>query len=268
MSVDSMQVYRGMDIGTAKPTTEHQLRVQHYMIDLVEPEVEYSAAEFQQAGRETITSGEHERMLVVGGSGLHFRALVDPHTFPPHDPEVRDELEGLTDPAAALVNVDPGAGQVVDLANRRRVVRALEVHRLTGLTPSVRAVTPEAESLRRYQGLFDFVAAGVDPGSESNARIRSRVIDMGERGFVDEVRSLQGRLGPTARSAVGYRQLTQHLQGHSHLDEAWAEVERATAGLARRQRTYFRRDPRIRWVPWHPDLKARVAAVRAVWGLN
>ena len=268
ISVDSMQVYRGMDIGTAKPSVDDRARVMHHMIDLVSPDREYTAAEFQREARGIIDSGHYESVIIAGGSGLHFRAIVDPHTFPPHDPRVRIEVEGLPDPVAELVAVDPGAGGVVDLANRRRVVRALEVHRLTGLTPSIRAGSVEAEALRRYQSQYQFRAVGLDPGAELEARIVSRTTTMRESGLLDEVARLAPVLGRTSRNAVGYRQLLDHLKGLVAVESAWAGVHQATMGLARRQRTFFRRDPRIRWVDWSDAVEARISAVKGEWGLN
>ena len=268
ISVDSMQVYRGMDVGTAKPSVDDRSRVIHYMIDLVTPDREFTAAEFQREARGIIDSGDHESVIIAGGSGLHFRAIVDPHTFPPHDPRVRIEVEGLSDPVAELVAVDPGAGGVLDLANRRRVVRALEVHRLTGLTPSIRAASVEAEALRRYQSQYQFRAVGLDPGEELEARIASRIATMRADGLLDEVAGLSSTLGQTSRNAVGYRQLLDHLEGDTDLESAWARIHRATVGLARRQRTFFRRDPRIRWVDWSEAVEARQEAVQREWGLN
>ncbi len=142
VSVDSMQVYRGLDLGTAKPTPAQQARVRHHLLDLADPVTPFSVAEFQRAGREALAGLARGGVpaLIVGGSGLHFRALVDPLEFPPHDPEVRREVEALArgEALAALLAADPAAGAVVDVANPRPVARALEVYRLTGLTPAVR----------------------------------------------------------------------------------------------------------------------------------
>lgn len=263
-----MQVYLGMDIGTAKPTQGDRHRVPHYMIDLVPPEAEYTAAEFQREARQILDADEYDTVLIVGGSGFHFRAVIDPHNFPPHDPAIRLEVDDLSDPVAELVAVDPTAGGVVDLANRRRVVRALEVHRLTGLTPTVRAASREADALRRYQPYYPFRAAGIDPGAGLEQRIAIRVDQMRDQGFMDEVRALQNRLGRTSSNAVGYRQLLDHLQGRIDVEAAWARVHQATLGLARRQRTYFRRDPRVGWVDWKDPLEARIELVRRAWGLG
>lgn len=262
-----MQVYREMDIGTAKPTRAERERVRHYLIDLVDPSEEYTVAEFQRQGRAIIEHGGHDTLLVVGGSGLHFRALVDPHTFPPHDPALRRQLEELDDPASMLNRLDPAAATVVDLANRRRVVRALEIHHLTGLTPSMRYATLEAEKVRRYQPKYRFAAAGLDPGPDLPPRIRARVEAMAAAGLLEEVASLRGRLGRTASRAVGYRQLLAHFGGQLTLSRAWEEVVRATLALARRQRTFFRRDPRISWLPWDEEPRRRIQGVAERWGL-
>ena len=140
ISVDSMQVYVGMDIGTAKPNLLERRGVPHHMIDVASPETEFSVAEFRRIARETLESSD-EPMLITGGSGLHFRALVDPMSFAPTDPEVRRELEQMPfdEVVAELLRVDPEAARHVDMANPRRVVRAVEIWRLSGETPSARA---------------------------------------------------------------------------------------------------------------------------------
>ncbi|MCA1735164.1 MAG: tRNA (adenosine(37)-N6)-dimethylallyltransferase MiaA [Actinobacteria bacterium] len=266
VSVDSMQVYRGLDIGTAKPTAAEQAEVQHHMIDVVEPEVDYSVAEFQGEARRLIAAeGE---VLIVGGSGLHFRSIVDPLEFPPTDPELRSELETMPDPVAALVGADPGAGEVVDLANPRRVVRALEIFYLTGLTPSMRGRQQQRRHFDDYVPHHHFVAAGLDAGHALGERIVRRVQAMRERGWWDEVQSLGSRLGRTASGAVGYGELRQAQMGHRDPEKVWGDITVATNGLARRQRTYFRRDPRIRWVPWTTEFRARLSAVEEMLDLT
>lgn len=263
LSVDSMQVYRGMDIGTAKATAVQQTRVQHHMVDLVDPDVEFSVAEFQKTAREILD--QTERIVLVGGSGLHFRAVVDPMTFPPSDAALRAELEALDESAvtAALLQADPAAGTQVDLRNPRRVVRALEIHRLTGETPSERARTQEAEAVRSYQAAFEFVAVGLDPGRSLAGRVTRRLAGMVDSGLLDEVESLEPRLGRTARQAVGYKELLPVLRGEATLEEGMAAATKATLRLAKHQRTYFRRDPRIAWVPWDQDRDVRYERVRS-----
>jgi tRNA dimethylallyltransferase len=266
VSVDSMQVYRGMDIGTAKPTLIERRGVLHHMIDLVEPSDEFSVAEFRRIGRQVLDSSDAP-MVVTGGSGLHFRALVDPMSFAPTDAGLRAELEesSLGAHVAELQEADPEAGRYVDLANERRVIRAVEIYRLTGETPASRASSAEAGELDKYIPEVAFTAVGVDPGAEVDERIRLRLTEMRSGGLVDEVRSLRGKLGRTARSAVGYREILDHLEGRSSLDEAFEAIARNTRKLARRQRTWFQRDPRVRWIPWMDDQSERVARALEVF---
>lgn len=257
ISVDSMQVYRGMDIGTAKPTSEERRGVVHHMIDLVDPADEFSVAQFAAVGRPLLEACSVP-LVIAGGSGLHFRALVDPMTFPPTDPEVRDRLQTLTVAEAQerLLSSDPEAGKHIDLENHRRMIRALEILELTGKTPSIRAAAAEAEQLRRYLPRHDFTAFGIDPEGALDERIDRRLQEMREEGLVEEVQELWPRMGRTARSAVNYRQLGEYLEGRMGEQEAFAEAARATRKLARRQRTWFQRDPRVRWIPWEPGAMA------------
>lgn len=258
-----MQVYRGMNIGTAKATAEQRRRVPHHMLDLVDPEDEFSVAEFQTAARAIL--GQVDRVVIVGGSGLHFRAVVDPMTFPPSDPELRSELESLDLEAAvaALLAADPDAAAHVDIANPRRVVRALEIHRLTGATPSARSVTEEAAALRSYRAEYRFAAVALDPGPLLAGRVEKRLDIMIEGGLLDEVAGLAPRLGRTARQAVGYKELLPVVRGDRPIEEATNSAVRATLRLAKHQRTYFRRDPRIVWVPWSDDPDDRYRTVRS-----
>lgn len=258
LSVDSMQVYRGMDIGTAKPRLIERRGIRHHMIDVVDPESEFTVAEFRRQGRAVMSLADSP-LIITGGSGLHFRALVDPMTFAPTDPELRLELEGseLADLVAELKLADPAAESHVDFANLRRVIRAVEILRLSGETPSRRATTSEAENLRRYVADVDFAAVGVDAGETTEARIDTRLVEMRRSGMTDEVRGLQGRMGRTARGALGYRELLSHLEGMSTEEEAYRLAATGTKKLARKQRTWFRRDPRIRWIPWTEDIEQR-----------
>lgn len=262
LSIDSMQVYRGMDIGTAKPSPEEMARVTHYQVDVADPTVEYAVATFQADARRQLR--EHDgQVIVAGGSGLHMRAVLDPLQFPPHDSGVREAIRSqpLDDQVAELVAADPVAGDWVDLANPRRVERAVEVLRLTGMTPSQRATDPHAERVRRYEPEIPFHAFGVDPGDDLEARVRVRIDAMLSAGWLDEVASLS--LGPTAEQAVGYRELADVVAGTTTLEEASEQIVRSTLALAKRQRTFFRRDPRITWLDWHPDEATRYAALRA-----
>jgi len=268
VSVDSMQVYRGMDVGTAKPGLAEQARVRHHLIDLVEPCASFSVAAFQRAGRGVLRdlAARGVPALVVGGSGLHFRALVDPLEFPPHDPAVRREVEslGAEQAAAELLAADAAAGAWVDLANPRRVARALEVYRLTGATPSARLGGQGAAAVRSYRPLLPVAAIGVDPGEALRSRVEKRLDVMLAAGLLEEVARLAPRLGRTAAQAVGYKQLLPVVRGEASLEEGRARAAAATWALARRQRTFFQRDPRIRWLRWDDDSARREAAARIV----
>lgn len=263
VSVDSMQVYRGMDVGTAKPSKEDRSRVRHHMVDVADPSEAYSVAMFQQAGREAIDRVTERGgfVLVVGGSGLHFRSLVDPMVFAPSDQEVRAGLEAMSaDQAiAALLDIDPEAGRTVHLANPRRVLRALEIHALTGATPSQRAATPEAASVREYRPIRRVAVVGIDPGPLLPGRVAARFEGMLEAGLMDEVRAIAPRLGKTAAAAVGYREFSRVVAGEWDLGYASRRAIDATTALARRQRTYHRRDPRIAWLEWDDEPAALAA---------
>ena len=262
ISVDSMQVYVGMDIGTAKPNPLERRGVTHHMVDVADPETEFSVAEFRRLGREALENAD-ATMLITGGSGLHFRALVDPMSFAPTDPALRRELEGasIDEVSAELRRVDPDSDRHIDMANPRRVIRALEIWRLTGETPSQRAASAEAEDVRRYVPEIEFVAVGVDPGDSLEKRVEMRLEEMRSGGLIEEVTGLRQRLGRTARNAVGYAEVLDALEGLCTFDEAFERAARNTRKLARRQRTWFQRDPRIRWIPWLDDVAGRVDRV-------
>ena len=263
ISVDSMQVYRGMDIGTAKPSILERRGIPHHLVDVAEPDDEFSVARFRRLGRQALAETEAPVMIISGGSGLHFRALVDPMSFAPTDSGLRTELEARE--AATLIEdllaVDATAMSHVDLANPRRVVRAIEIFELTGETPSMRAGTALAEDVRRYVPEIDFEAVGVDPGGTLEGRIEERLNQMRTGGLIDEVRSLAPRLGRSARNAVGYREMLGALAGDTSFDDAFERAASSTKKLARKQRTWFQRDPRIRWIPWIEDVEQRTRRI-------
>lgn len=269
LSVDSMQVYRGMDVGTAKPSLEVRKRITHHMIDIEDPSDEFSVMEFQKLGREVLLAARsgNERTLIVGGSGLHFRSLVDPMIFEPTDPEIREELEGvpLENLRSTLLGIDDQASEVVDVHNARRVVRAVEIWRITGRTPTERAALTESSQVRSYAPLIDHVSIGIDSLDVSSIRVETRFTEMLRGGLLDEVGSLLPHLGRTASQALGYKQLAAVVRGSTDMDDASGEAVRATNALVKRQRTFFRRDPRIEWLPWQDDEHERIAtAVRRV----
>jgi tRNA dimethylallyltransferase len=253
VSADSMLVYRGMDIGTAKPTRADQARVPHHLVDLIAPSEPFSVARYQVLAREAIAGirADRRRPLLVGGSGLYVRAAVDPLVFPGTDPEIRSELEreaAALGPArlyARLADLDPVAAAKIEPGNLRRIVRALEVPALTG-----RTFGSFAEAWERYDPAGVRVAGLSVPAEVLGERIRSRVEAMVQRGWLEEVRRLVGQgFGGwlTASQAIGYAELARHLEGTLALEEALELTMRRTKALARRQMSWFRRDPRIRW---------------------
>ena len=254
ISVDSVQVYRGMDIGSAKPDPSMQARVRHHLIDVADPRETFTVARFQREARKIISESSVP-LILCGGSGLHFRAVVDPLTFPPRDAEVRAAIDQLSPPIARerLCTADPQVGLHLDLANPRRVARALEILELTGDTPSRRADDPLRKQVREYRPVIPFRAVGLDPGDEMGGRVSARLEAMRAAAFLEEAAALADRMGSAASQAVGYRQLLAVTRGEIDEEEGFRQVEQATLALARRQRTFFRRDPRIVWLPWSTD---------------
>jgi tRNA dimethylallyltransferase len=249
VSVDSMLVYRGMDVGTAKPTSEQRSRVRHHLLDLADPSERFTVARYQGEARRALSAAP--RPLLVGGSGLYYRAVVDRLLFPPEDQAVRAALEAEADELGAeelyrrLAETDPVAAARIDPANVRRIVRALEVTAITGAQFS-----SFAEAWDRYDP-SRVRAAGIRIVRPAlAARIARRVRAMLDAGWLDEVGVLVGRgFGSwlTATQAIGYAELTRHLEGKLDLDEAVASTVKRTKVLARRQMAWFARDPRIRW---------------------
>jgi tRNA dimethylallyltransferase len=249
VTVDSMQVYRGMDIGTAKPTTEERLEVPHHLIDLVDPGEEWSLQRWTAAAREAVAGIEsrRHRALLVGGTGLYFQALVDGLEPPGRYPALKGELEARDTASlyASLSELDPGAAARIEPSNRRRVIRALEVTLGSGRPFSSYGpgMTAFPESNWDVTGLWL-------PRAVVAARIGLRLRQMLEAGLVAEVEGLLARPGGmsrTARQALGYREVLDHVELRTPLPDAIAEAERRTRAFARRQRMWWRRDPRIRW---------------------
>jgi tRNA dimethylallyltransferase len=253
LSVDSMLVYRGMDIGTAKPTQEQRARVPHHLLDLVEPSEPFSVAAFQGVARDAARDVRRRgrRPLLVGGSGLYYRAVVDELEFPGTERGVRRELEaeaaavGGEELYGRLMELDPVAASRIEPGNVRRTVRALEVAAITGRPFSSFAASWESYPDERVR------VAGIRMSPEVLAvRIERRVAGMLEAGWLDEVRALvDGGFGGwlTSSQAIGYAELARHLAGELSIDGAAAATVRRTRTLARRQMSWFRRDPRIAW---------------------
>ena len=269
VNADSMQVYRGMDIGTAKLPLAERHGVPHHVVDVLDIQETATVAEFQRRARAAIADCHRRGVLpvVVGGSALYIRAILDRFEFPGTDPDLRRRLEGELDVVGAealhrrLAEVDPAAAAGILPSNTRRIVRALEVVELTG-----RSFTA---TLPAHEYAFDRACqVGLDvPREILDERIRRRVDVMWDTGFVTEVRRLEEaglREGRTASRALGYAQVLDALVGECTEEEAKETTVRATRRFARRQDSWFRRDPRIHWLPYDdPDLLDRAVAVAA-----
>jgi tRNA dimethylallyltransferase len=249
VSADSMQVYIGMDIGTAKVPEGERRGVAHHMVDVWAPDHEVSVVEFRDHARAHVMDVESRgrNVVIVGGSWLYVQAILDELDFPGTDPQVRARLEedlvesGPEAMHARLAAVDPEAAAAILPTNGRRIVRALEVVELQG---SFTARLPEPRPWReaRWIGLScDRIVL--------DARIAARVDRMWELGLVDEVRSLSGRMGRTASGALGYRQVLEALQAEGDLESARQHTIDGTRRFARRQERRFRQDTRVQWVP-------------------
>lgn len=264
VNADSMLVYRGMDIGTAKPTMAERGGVPHHLIDIMEVTETASVAAFQRLARAAIADCRARGVvpIVAGGSALYMRAILDEFDFPGTDPAIRERLEndleklGAAALHARLAALAPAAAAGILPGNGRRIVRALEVIELTG---SFQAELPgETYAL---SGVLQF---GLSlERADLDARIEARVERMWEEGFVAEVRGLLPRglrAGRTASRALGYRQVLDHLDGHCTEAEAKAATLTRTRRFARKQLGWFRRDPRITWLPAGPGAAAELAA--------
>ena len=251
ISVDSSLVYRSMDIGTAKPTASEQAEVRHHLLDLADPTEDFSVARFQSAAAEAVRDIESRgrRALLVGGTGLYVQAVVDGLNVPGAWPELRAELEaeaaspeGLRRLYVRLREADPVAAAKIGAGNARRIVRASEVtfgsgRRFSSFGPGVGAYP---STRFRLAGLWL-------PRAITGLRIEARYRAQLDAGFLDELRRLPRPLSRTARQALGYKELLDHLAGRTTLDGAIDLAVRRTREFARRQRMWFRRDPRIVW---------------------
>ncbi|MEA2498307.1 MAG: tRNA dimethylallyltransferase, partial [Actinomycetota bacterium] len=250
VSLDSMQVYVGMDVGTAKPGTEVLRRVPHHLIDRFPPTHDLAVAEFQTLAREAIADivARDRLPLLVGGSGLYFRAVVDDLEFPPRDEAVRTDLESEAEAIGAealhvrLTEIDPLAASRIAPANARRTIRALEVIALTNRPFS------ENDAWDRYESRYRLRVAGLRRDrSELRSRIAARVQEMLDAGLQEEAeRIVASGMGRTARQALGYRQVLDAEPGTT-APELAESITKATSRFARRQESWFKSDPRVTW---------------------
>jgi tRNA dimethylallyltransferase len=263
ISADSMQLYRGMDIGTGKLTLAERRGVPHHLLDIWDVTEPASVSEYQRLARAAIEDivARGRTPILAGGSGLYVRAVIDDLEFPGTDPQVRARLEselervGAASLHARLSVVDPAAAAAILPGNGRRVVRALEVVELSG--------RPFSATLPRYQAVRPTVQLGLDlPRALLDQRIEARVGQMWQAGLVGEVRGLAGlglRQGRTASRALGYAQVLRFIDGEYAQAQAQAETVLATRRFARRQESWFRRDPRVRWLPAAEPVETDVA---------
>ena len=252
INADSMQLYRGMDIGTAKLPVSERRGIKHHMLDVLDVTQTANVADYQHDARKIVQELNETGIgsVVVGGSGLFVQALLEDMQFPGSDPEIRERLTKESEeigPEAIyqrLAELDPIAAQNILPGNTRRVIRALEVIELTGQAPvtTLQQLTEVVPSIR--------IGLKLDR-AQLDERITKRVDLMWEQGLVDEVRHLETlgiRNGLTASKALGYAQVLQALDGQISMEEAKAQTIQATKRFARRQESWFARDKRIHWL--------------------
>ncbi|HEX4434283.1 MAG TPA: tRNA (adenosine(37)-N6)-dimethylallyltransferase MiaA [Acidimicrobiales bacterium] len=274
VSVDSMCVYRGMDIGTSKPGPEAQAAVPHHLLDLVDPDEDFTVTQFQAAARQALEgiAGRGHHALLVGGTGLYLRAVVDDLEIPGRFPDVAASLEAeldrggaaVADLHARLATLDPVGAARMEPTNRRRVVRALEVTLGSGRPFSSFGPGLEAypEGGTAQVGLFR-------PNEEIDSRIAHRLGRMVDTGLVDEVRALAARpagISRTARQALGYREVLAHVEAGVPLSDCLEQAMRRTRQFARRQASWFRRDPRVTWAGSTAEAQSLLEAALVVHG--
>ena len=274
VSVDSMCVYRGMDIGTSKPGADARGSVPHHLLDLVDPDEDFTVTQFQRAAREALADIERRghHALLVGGTGLYLRAVVDDLAIPGRYPDVAAALEadlddgraGVADLHARLATLDPVGAARMEPTNRRRVVRALEVTIGSG-----RPFSAFGPGLEAYPAT-GLAQVGLSvPAEAIDRRIEDRLGRMVEAGLVDEVRALAARPGGisrTARQALGYREILAHVEGGVPLADCLEAAVRRTRQFARRQASWFRRDPRVTWAGSSAESQALLDGALAVHG--
>ena len=266
LSVDAMTVYRGMDLATAKPTRAERAEVSYHLLDLVEPSEEFTVAQYQRAARaaaDDVWRAGH-KVLYVGGTGLYGRAVLDDLAIPGQYPHVRallearalDELPALY---AELETLDPLAASRMEATNARRIVRALEVTLGAG-----RPFSSYGEGLVTYGPARVVQVALQSDFEQLDLRIASRFRAWMDQGLLDEVIALAsapGGLSRTARQAVGYRELLRHLEEGADLEACVEDAIIQSRRLARRQRSWFLRDPRVEWFDDLHEARSRLLAV-------
>ena len=259
VSADSMQIYRGMDIGTAKPTASEQKEAKHHMIDIADPGEPFSAVRYA-AMASPITDdiiGRGKTPIICGGTGLYINALIAGETFAKggENKKIREMLEteaaeyGNAQLMEKLEKVDPEAASRLHLRDTKRIIRALEVFCSTGKT-----ITQFNEESKKAKPKYDAVFIGIRPSSREllYKRINDRVDEMMNNGFLEEVKSLfySGKLIGNASQAIGYKELTEYLRSEKSLDQAVSDIKQKTRNYAKRQLTWFNADKRVRFIEY------------------
>jgi tRNA dimethylallyltransferase len=272
LSVDSMQVYRGMDLGTAKPTAAERAQVRHHVIDVVGASEPFTVARYVELADDAIADAARRGvpLLATGGTPLYYKALFDGlFEGPGADAAIRQQLRerGNAELHAQLSRVDPAAAARIHVNDTKRLVRALEVHALTG-RPISSLQTEWSSPGRRHEAVW----VGLRWERETlNRRINARVKLMIQAGWLEEARRLleqEGGLSPTAAEATGYRELIDHLQGRISLEEAMERIKIATRQLARRQMKWFKRFPQVHWLAGEQAVEVLCEETLRIWSLE
>ncbi|MBQ2957154.1 MAG: tRNA (adenosine(37)-N6)-dimethylallyltransferase MiaA [Clostridia bacterium] len=258
ISSDSMQIYRGMDIGTAKPTEEEMGGIPHHLLSIAEPGEKYSAAAYRELATQAIQSvyASGEQPVVCGGTGLYIDALTKPMSFAEHneDETLRKELSALSETMVGkmrlhqmLKEIDPESAARLHINDVRRVIRAIEVYRTTG-----RTITEQTRLDKEREGDYSVVMFALEwPREILYDRINKRVDVMIKNGLIDEVRTLLNNglsEGSTAMQALGYKEIVAALNGRISMNEAIDDIKQGSRHYAKRQLTWFRRDERVHWI--------------------
>jgi tRNA dimethylallyltransferase len=260
ISADSMQVYRGMDIGTAKPTLEERQGIPHHLIDIRNPDEEWTVSDFVEKTKE-LRNQRTKKLIVVGGTGLYLWSLLNGYSFPlaPTDKEIRNRLEKepLSTLYAQLSTVDPAAAKRIHANDKKRIVRALEVYALTGKPISEMQVSRQRTTDSEAQ---DYILVGINlPREELYQRINQRVEDMLGKGLIEEVQGLLAKgyaKSLPSMQALGYKEVINYLEGNWTKEKMVEELKKRTRHFARRQMTWFRRFKNARWFETVPRLPA------------
>ena len=266
LSVDSMQVYRGMNIGTAKPTELEQAVIKHHLLDLVDPDQSFSVAKFVELADRVISQSDHP-LIATGGTPLYYKVLFEGlFDGPQAEPALRARLAEMSNEALhqKLVQIDPVAAQRIHVNDSRRLVRALEVFEITG-KPITSFQTDWSAPTLRHRAVFFGLSWDKDT---LNRRINARVKEMIAAGWVEETRQLlarDGAMSQTAAEATGYRELIDHLNERISLADAIEQIKISTRQLARRQMKWFRRFANVRWLPGDRPIEENADHILKTW---